>query len=421
MPKDDPVIPKANSQQPIAVAVPDDMTPPPMVDPTSVGSAAPVNDVLQPAMETTPITGMSPKKKFAGGKVIATILGLFLLVGGIGAGVLLVGQNQNPEERASHGACGEYDNPRDCGNACSPNGYECTWSSANLSCRESSSRCDGGGGGGGTPVCSNQCTLGARLCQEDDNGKNTGYNCTCIDLSSATQCIHDWRCTDFDTRACPIEGGGGGSGAEYCVGSTCGIPAGLAGCYVNHYVSDNKDDTTVTDPYRLNVGSATLGAQNCGAEQIDVQCAGGTAADGLIYDACTVGSTAGCSISVRHETDCGENPAPTSPPGATPSPSPAPITAQCQNVKAYSETWTLLTDTQLSALETGDDVNFCVAGVATGGSFDRARFTINNVLQPETTTVRPTSTDFCHLYTIPAGTTAFNVTAEIHHVTLGWK
>jgi hypothetical protein len=38
------------------------------------------------------------KKKFAGGKVIA--LGLFLLVGGLGAGIMLVGQNQNIQEQA---------------------------------------------------------------------------------------------------------------------------------------------------------------------------------------------------------------------------------------------------------------------------------------------------------------------------------
>jgi hypothetical protein len=104
-----------------------------------------------------------------------------------------------------------------------------------------------------------------------------------------------------------------------------------------------------------------------------------------------------------------------------PTPTAPAITAQCQNVKAYSPTWILLTTTQLSQLDTGDTVNFCVTGVATGGSFDRARFTINGVLQPETITERPGSTDFCQLYTIPAAATTFNVSAQINHVTLGWK
>ena len=64
---------------------------------TNVGSAAPSDDVIMPEiMGTTP-----PKKKFAGGKVIATILGLFLLVGGVGAGVFLTGQNQDIREKAA--------------------------------------------------------------------------------------------------------------------------------------------------------------------------------------------------------------------------------------------------------------------------------------------------------------------------------
>lgn len=61
------------------------------------GSAAPSNDLnISGVVGTTP-----PKKKFAGGKVIATILGLFLLVGGVGAGVFLTSQDQNISEKAS--------------------------------------------------------------------------------------------------------------------------------------------------------------------------------------------------------------------------------------------------------------------------------------------------------------------------------
>jgi hypothetical protein len=112
---------------------------------------------------------------------------------------------------------------------------------------------------------------------------------------------------------------------------------------------------------------------------------------------------------------------PTIPPTASPVPTTISITASCQNIKAYSSNWTLLTAQQLSQLGTGNSVNFCVAGVTTGGSFDKAKFTINNVVQVETTTVRPGSTDFCQSYTIPAGVTTYNITAQIHHVTLGWK
>jgi hypothetical protein len=48
------------------------------------------------------------------------------------------------------------------------------------------------------------------------------------------------------------------------------------------------------------------------------------------------------------------------------------------------------------------------------------RFTINGVVQTATTAKRPGSNDFCQAYTIPSGVYTFNVTAELHHVILGW-
>ena len=81
-----------------SVAPQDTVNPSPAnTTPSNNGSAAPSNDLaMSGVIGTTP-----PKKKFAGGKVIATILGLFLLVGGVGAGVFLTGQNQNISEKAT--------------------------------------------------------------------------------------------------------------------------------------------------------------------------------------------------------------------------------------------------------------------------------------------------------------------------------
>ncbi len=96
--------------------------------------------------------------------------------------------------------------------------------------------------------------------------------------------------------------------------------------------------------------------------------------------------------------------------------------AQCQDIKAYTTAWNPLDATQLSQLKATNQVNFCARGFTTAGSFDKARFTINAALQAETALVRPGQTgEFCQTYTIPAGTTTFNITAQIHHVTLGWK
>jgi hypothetical protein len=97
-------------------------------------------------------------------------------------------------------------------------------------------------------------------------------------------------------------------------------------------------------------------------------------------------------------------------------------TASCSNVKAYSSTWTLLTSAQLSALAPDTVVNFCVAGTASAGVFDKAQFKIGTTLGGETTTPRPGATnEFCQSYTIKSTDTTINVKAKINHTTLGWQ
>ncbi|QQG41957.1 MAG: hypothetical protein HYV90_01435 [Candidatus Woesebacteria bacterium] len=80
-------------------------------DTTQAGSAAPQE---VPDGSLSPMTTSSPKKKFGGGKIIATILGLLLLVGGIGTGVLLTGQNQNPNSKADNLNCDPPDPDDNC-------------------------------------------------------------------------------------------------------------------------------------------------------------------------------------------------------------------------------------------------------------------------------------------------------------------
>lgn len=457
MPNDQKTVKTDDSQAPTSnvppVLIQEDVLPPmpqqasqpstvisdePKTDIIDSGSSAPENDIkidtVMPAVVTS-----GPKKKFASGKVIATILGLFLLVGGIGAGVFLTGQNQNPQERAGESGCNGNKTQASCVGSCSPikadgKSYACKWLSAGTgACNESEQECGGGGGGGGLDCSTALCNpLGSKSCQEQAgaNHKNTGYNCTCIDLSSGTQCIHDWRCTDFDTNACPIDGGTPPNAGKYCSGNTCSVPAYSSSCWVSHYRSDKKDDPVVND---ITIGSATkqsatLGATDCGAEQIDVYCNAGTIG-GITYPNCSTHS-GDCSISNRYATDCGDtNPPPTTPPTVPPTvppttpptPTAPAITAVCQNIMAYSLNWVRMSSAQLASLKAGDDINFCVAGVATGGSFNKAKFTINGALQPETTFVKPNSGDYCQHYVIPSGTATFNITAQIHHVTLGWK
>ena len=141
----------------------------------------------------------------------------------------------------------------------------------------------------------------------------------------------------------------------------------------------------------------------------------------------------GCGVIVptTAPTD-GPNPPPPPPNPPTPTPGPG---ASCQSVKAYTSssstsTWTLLTSSDLSALTGGTVINFCVAGTADTGSFDKAQFTITYftggedgvaTVMPETTTKRPSSEDFCQSFTIPLNANCIIATAKIHHTTLGWK
>ncbi len=104
----------------------------------------------------------------------------------------------------------------------------------------------------------------------------------------------------------------------------------------------------------------------------------------------------------------------------TPTETSSPIQAQCNEVIAYDEDWNVLSTDELSHLKEGDVVRFAINGTATSGTFDKARFTINGTLRPEVTTQRPGSTDYYDEYTIPAGESVFEVSAEIFHSELGW-
>ncbi|MCX7928679.1 MAG: hypothetical protein N2558_03255 [Patescibacteria group bacterium] len=96
------------------------------------------------------------------------------------------------------------------------------------------------------------------------------------------------------------------------------------------------------------------------------------------------------------------------------------ISASCNNVIAYDKNWQQLNNQQLSQLKAGDIVRFTIGGTTTSGSFDKARFIINGVQKPETTSLRPNTSEFYYEYIIPSETTTFEVKAEIHHSQLGW-
>jgi len=121
---------------------------------------------------------------------------------------------------------------------------------------------------------------------------------------------------------------------------------------------------------------------------------------------------------------CGEA-TPTPSGDATPTPSGAidtTIAAQCLNIKAFDNNWVLLTAADLTELREGDIVRFTANGTTTSGTLDRARFSINGIVRTAVTQKRPNTQEFYDEYTIPAGTTTFTISAELHHTdaTIGW-
>lgn len=218
----------------------------------------------------------APKKKFGGKKIIATILGIFLLVGGVGAGVILTQQQQLFQQKAAGTG---YNLEEECEGGCPP-GKECKYDGSSMRCVNVS------------PT-------------------NPPNSCA--------------------TQACPSHCWCDSSYMCHCPGTPTDQPG---------------------------------------------------------------------------------------PNGPTDQPGP---TASCKNIKAYNSAWTLLIPTELSVLTSGTVINLCVTGTASSGLFDKAKLTINGNVQPETTTTRPSSTDFCQSYTIPEGVATFNVSAQIHHTSLGWK
>src|SRR3972149_6211544 len=116
-------------------------------------------------------------------------------------------------------------------------------------------------------------------------------------------------------------------------------------------------------------------------------------------------------------------PTETPPPGETPTPKPTspPVkSARCLNVKAYDANWNVLSSDDLKNLSPGNTVRFAVAGEATSGSFDKARFSLNNSSLGETSNKKPGTQEFYVEYEIPENVTDFQVKGEVHHSELGW-
>lgn len=333
---------------------------------TNDKSANPQNSTNPPNSQV--ITSGGNKKKFGGGRIIATILGVLLLVGSIGVGVYLSQHQQLFQEKASTPTYG-------CGIAgeTCPQGYTCQ----NSICVQPAS---------GTPSCYQDCI----------SAGNTPAEC---------------------------------GGLPQCNGTPS--------CYQDCISAGNTPSECGGLPQCRSSGTINCGGVQCNIN--DCHCQGGDACTSLkcepdIHQSCDNQGRSWCeNVTGLGKTCCtsgyvcnpnGNGCVPQgggSPPPNNNTPPPGGPSASCQNVKAYSSDYTLLSDSDLANLDAGTTVNFCVTGSASAGSFDKAQFTINTVVEAETTTHRPGSQDFCQSYSILATDTDIHVSAIIHHTTLGWR
>jgi len=356
--------------------------------PPAAPATAPENLDIPPMIAEPKI----PKKK--SGRIIATILGILLLVGAVGAGVVLVGQKQLFQQKAREAEPCKVCEGKKCvtiasGVSCTPSLNEC---STNSDCQPPSS-CTPSCEGNIPYTCKNGKLLRGAVC----TNKQVCNNGVCVTPPTTCSLTGDRICVgNVETGPCYQ----GGQGGEYACHK-------LAGDY-GRVISDcaNGDSTcSCSCPSTMYTWKAhENGHWWC------FDTAAGTCDGQYPY-------AERCSLQKQQCT--GGTPTPTPPPGATPTPTPTPPAAACTVVKAYDTNWNQLTAAQLSALTAGSVVRFTISGTP-AGQIDKARFTINGVLGSEVTTKKPGTDEYYTEYTIPAGIYSFTVTAQIHHLTLGW-
>jgi hypothetical protein len=495
--------------------MPEDATTLPTESPIIPGSAAP--------SDLPPVISPSPKKKFGGGKIIATILGLLLLLGGVGTGVYLTRQNQNavrplanilecfPAGTKISLSNGEKKNieslqegdvvisENEQGNV-SPSSVTKLlklWSFSMSSIvfengenlkvtpphplftKDGWKAIDVKGAKFHNPELPiGQLSVGDFIKKEDESWNQISSISTSYGLfrvyNLSVDTNHNFFAKGF------LAHNKGGTTIKNSPDKTTVLDEAhnnrvvkeidrTAGTVTNFtYRNDTStvpSSSTTTSLYNLQNDPKNCGQNGhaCGAgegcgngvcvnlQSLAIACKSGStqactqlcngtapAAEGTCVPPNTGCTTASADLNGTpctkwHWTNCigggtngvgcgtgGEKKTTTNEGGGGPTPTPG-AGVSCQNIKAYSTAWVLLTSTQLSQLGVGSQVNFCVLGTADSGVFDMARFTINGVLKPDTATKRPGTNDLCQNFAIPAATTTFNVNAQIHHTTLGWK
>lgn len=134
----------------------------------------------------------------------------------------------------------------------------------------------------GCPRGYEQCTPGGKRCQQDSAGNNTGYNCTCIDLTT-TGCSPSpytvWNCTEWNPSACPTSNEHPPAGAFDCPITNGGNCTNQAGTYYwyecegMHLPTSRGCQDRLVDGPKNQLSGCFLPPSSgfCGVQQMDVK------------------------------------------------------------------------------------------------------------------------------------------------------
>lgn len=418
------------------------------------------------------------KKKFGGGKIIATILGLVVLVGGIGAGILLTQQKQLFQQKASgpSGCLCPVPNPQNIP-CIESNGINyvdlqrqagcayCNWSWEGGAC------CPGGGDSC-SPVASIRCVPSPQVqeCKQYSPYCSKGvwqpiaYYGTVPELCADSRCGNEDFCTPpTNPPTAPptvsptptVTPTSTPSGPNLCSISTVDKTTLAPGeSVVMSSVSNSSTNNftyavyNVDNPYNPNNpkpvcvtsgGDVTTERDTCPAgtyhlifkdTNTDARTAGSTTVEyGKLFVVDKNWSDKQVTrVQINAYFQVTGDQVSTPQPACVAWVTTTTTAPSCIAVKAYNSDnttdntgWIFIPKEQLPSLAVGATVNFCVSGNAASGTFDKAQFMINTILKAEVIThARPDSNDFCQAYTILSTDTTIEVKASIHHSNGTW-
>lgn len=355
------------------------------------------------------------------GRAVAMIMGLLVLVGAVAAGVVLVQQQQNINEKAAGTAAERcIDNPSVSGSIKLTGAEGCPTS---LSGSKFAGPAPNPSASDGGCLGYSQNRSGWTLTTSSYKPSPSCGQCEQVDVTYLGQ--------DFGVYAY----GGPCSGGSNPPPSAPPPPSSGGNCDVTAMtmVPDNPlnvgDTAVITVKVKVKQGdvnrtfategdksiaTASLGGKfnkSAGTQTINVTAvAPGTASVTYKMETIYFGKTSTCTKSLNVVVN--DN---------TPPPPPPTASGQCQAVAVYDTSWNKLTSTQMSALKAGDTIRVAVKGAVTnGGNISKARFTFNGSLRSPITQQRAETGEYYEDIVIPQGATSVTLKGEVYNDSLGW-